>query len=162
MIECNALLGAILNVMHPDLYRQGREALATLHDTPTFVAQEERISLLDILQLWTNPFSALQVVVNRETPLHRDVRGRGTWFDMLVTLGKYENGRLELPGLGLRLNYAPGTVVGIASKVITHGAGKVSGDRICLAYFMRNKVLERLGVSAGTWMTHIGKLHCIE
>ena len=44
-------------------------------------------------------------------------------------------------------------MVGIASKVITHGAGKVSGDRICLAYFMRNKVLERLGVSAGTWMT---------
>jgi hypothetical protein len=153
MIECNALLGAILNVMHLDLYRQGREAITILHRNPAFVPEEERSSLLDILQLWTNPFSALQVLVNRETPLHCDVRGRGTWFDMLVTLGKYQNGRLELPGLGLRLDYPPGTVVGIASKVITHGVGKVDGDRVCLAYFMRNKVLERLGISAGTWTT---------
>jgi hypothetical protein len=153
MIKCNGLLSAILNVMHLDLYRQGREAITILHHNSAFVPEEERSSLLDILQLWTNPFSTLQVLVNRETPLHCDVRGHSTWFDMLVTLRRCQNGRLEFPGLRLQLDYLPGKVVGITSKVITHGVGKVNGDWVCLAYFMRNKVLERLGISAGTWMT---------
>jgi hypothetical protein len=153
MRETNALLGGLLSMIHPDLYWQGREALIKLSRNPEFVAQPEQQILQELLMNWANPFSAVQVIANRQTPLHRDVRGRNSWFDMLVTAGSYTGGRLELPGLGVRLDYPPGTVIGIASKVVLHGAGPVEGDRICLAYFMRNKVLECLNVSAGTWTT---------
>ena len=151
MQESNALLGALLNVMHPELYHQAREGLIQLYNHPNFIRDGEQEALLAALRTWTNPFSALQVIVNRETPLHRDVRGRNAWYDMLVSLGNYTDGRFEVPGIGLRLNYPPGTVIGICSWALLHGAGKVNGDRICLAYFMRNKVLERLGIPAANW-----------
>jgi hypothetical protein len=151
MQESNAILGGLLNVMHPELYRQARDGLIRLSEHPNSIRNGEQELLLAALRTWTNPFSALQVILNRETPLHRDVRGRKNWYDMLVTLGNYTNGRFELPGIGLRLNYPPGTVIGICSMALMHGAGKVNGDRICLAYFMRNKVLERLGICAGNW-----------
>lgn len=94
----------------------------------------------------------MSVMVNRATPCHRDVNGRNNWMDLLVTLGEYSLGRLELPGLGIRLVYDPRTVVGILGKVISHGVGEVNGDRTCMAYYMRDGVHERLGLPPGSWM----------
>lgn len=73
-------------------------------------------------------------------------------MDLMVTIGDYDLGRLELPGLGLRLAYNPRTVVALLGKVVAHGAAEVVGDRACLAYYMRNGVHERLGIPAGSWM----------
>lgn len=50
------------------------------------------------------------------------------------------------------LQYDPRTVVGLLGKVIRHGAGEVRGERMCLAYYMRDKVHERLGFPPGRWM----------
>jgi hypothetical protein len=142
--ETSALLGAILFIMHPELYRKGMEAYRTILENPGLV--KESGVVLELLTCWMSPFSGMSVLSNRETIFHRDVQSRNEWYDMLVTMGDYKNGMMELPGLGLRLKYDPGTIVGIGGKVVRHGVSSCDGNRVCLAYFFRHKVLERLGV----------------
>jgi len=59
---------------------------------------------------------------------------------------------LELPGLGITLEYGPGTVVGISGKVVEHAVPSFEGDRVCYAYFMRNNVHEWAKVLGSDWM----------
>jgi hypothetical protein len=62
---------------------------------------------------------------------------------------------MELPGVGLKLSYGPGSVLGMAGKVIRHGVSDCQGDRVCLAYYMRDKVHERMETEAASWMKQI-------
>ena len=62
---------------------------------------------------------------------------------MLIALGEYDHGRLSLPGLGLVLRYNPSTVAAFSGKILQHGA-TCPGNRACIAYYMRDNVLERL------------------
>lgn len=61
---------------------------------------------------------------------------------MLVMLGRYQNCKLELPGLEIFLEYDPGMVVGISGTVIKHAVPSFEGDRVCYSYFMRNDMHE--------------------
>jgi hypothetical protein len=36
--------------------------------------------------------------------------------------------------------------------MLRHGVAECEGERICLAYYMRDKVHERMGVEAAPWM----------
>lgn len=58
---------------------------------------------------------------------------------------------MELPGIGYRLEYNPGTIVAIAGKTVVHGVGQCNADRVCVAYYMRDKVHEQLGIPGGGW-----------
>ena len=71
---------------------------------------------------------------------------------MLVTLGSYGNSNFELPGLGITLEYGPGTVVGLLGNVLEHAVPGFEGDRVCYAYFMRDNVHEWADVPGGDWM----------
>ena len=71
-------------------------------------------------------------------------------MDILVTLGSYEEGALDLLGLGIQLHYTPGAVVAIAGRVIAHSA-YCNGDRACIAYYMRDKVQAWLGLCKPEW-----------
>ena len=72
---------------------------------------------------------------------------------MLVTVGTYNDGVLALPGIGLTFEYLSGAVVALCGKLLRHEVPEVSGNRVCLAYYMRDKVHERLGVAAPGWMS---------
>ena len=74
------------------------------------------------------------------------------WYDLLATLGNYKNCKLELPGLGISLDYRPGTVVGLSGMVLQHQVSSFEGDRLCYAYFMRDNVHEWAGVPGKHWM----------
>jgi hypothetical protein len=137
--------------MHPQLYRTGNEAFRHIIAHPDVVKESDVVS--EVIMSWMSPFSGMSVVSNRETPFHRDVKSRVEWYDMLVTLGDYEDGRLETPNLGLRMVYNPGTVVGIAGKAVRHGVAPCKKDRVFLAYYMRDKVHERLQMVSPGWMT---------
>jgi hypothetical protein len=145
MLESNAILSAILAVIHPDLYNSGRETFNHLRNAAEIQPQQ-------VLRRWTSVFNGVAVIRNRKTPLHRDGKSRFQWYDLLVTLGQYVNCHLELPGLGVSLEYGPGTVVGLSGMLLAHEVPSFEGDRVCYAYFMRNKVHQWANTSGYTWM----------
>lgn len=137
------MLSAMLKIMHPELYHAGREAmqaLAGVTKTP------------EVLVQWASVFNAVQIIANRETPLHRDSKSRAPWYDLLASIGSYSNCIMEFPGIGVSINYLPGTVVAFSGKVLRHGVGACTGERICYAYFMRDSVHRSLTVKAPHWM----------
>lgn len=150
MEESSALIGATMSLIHPELYKAGRQAILTLCDSPEIVKEGKEI--LEVLPLWSSPFSGYSVISNRCTPLHRDNQSRKQWYDLLVTAGEYQDAQLSLPGIGTTFAYDSGTVVGLSGRVLQHGVSKHSGNRLCLAHYMRDKVHERLGIPAPGWM----------
>ncbi|KAG2108757.1 uncharacterized protein F5147DRAFT_549234, partial [Suillus discolor] len=56
---------------------------------------------------WPSEFSGLEVIVNRETPSHRDPGASPSFYDLLVSLGKAHHAILALPDLGAELAYPP-------------------------------------------------------
>jgi hypothetical protein len=144
--ESNVIISAILAVIHPKLYDAGWKAVERLKKTPEIGPQE-------VLDRWASAFSGVAVISNRLTPPHRDTGSANQWYDMLVTLGSYRNCNLELPGLGISLEYSPGAVVGLLGKVLEHAVPTFEGDRVCYAYFMRNDVHKWANVPAGDWMS---------
>ena len=131
--ESNAIFSAILAVIHPNLYDAGLQTIQRLRDTPGVVRK-------DVLSRWASAFSGVAVISNRFTPPHRDNGSRFNWYDILVTLGRYQSCDLNLPGLGITLEYGQGTVVGISGMVLEHEVPEVEGDRVSYAYFMKDNV----------------------
>ena len=144
----SALVGGILSIIHPELYSAGVESIKSLNNHPGFVHKGE--NLRAVLKIWSSPFTAITTISNRDTPYHRDNGSAHSWFDILVALGEYENGRIEFPGLGMRLKYDPGTIVAFTGRVLQHGAN-CPGDRACIAYHMRLNVIQRLGITTPSW-----------
>jgi hypothetical protein len=143
--ELNSILSAILGVIHPPLFRAGRETLNCL-------GQSAEIQHQDVLRKWTSVFSGVSVICNCSSPTHRDAQSRHHWYDLLATLGRYRECNLKLPGLGLSLEYGPGTVVGFYGMMLEHEVPKCGGDRVCYVYFMRDTVHEWAKVPGGRWM----------
>ena len=143
--ESNAILSAILAVIHPHLYDAGWQTTKCLRGTAEIDPQ-------DLLSRWASVFSGVSVISNRTTPPHRDLNSRAHWYDILATLGSYRGCNLELPGLGISLEYGPGTVAGISGYALEHAVHAFEGDRACYAYFMRNNVHEWAKVPGSDWM----------
>ena len=143
------LFGAIMSIVQPKVYDTGRMALEKLFNEPESVTRP--LELLAALEAWYTPFSAMTVVGNRETPLHRDTGSRVDWADMLIALGTYHDGRLELPGLGMVYRYNPGTIIAFSGKAFEHGS-TCSGNRACIALYMRDNVIRRLKVPTPSWV----------
>lgn len=143
MEETSILLGAFLRVIHPELYQTSLEAMLNLRGLPD----------IDLaLAPWGTVFNALSIIVNRQTPEHRDSQSRSQWYDLLTTFGTYREAFLQLPGLGLEVPYPSGTLVAFSGRMIRHAVPACEGDRVCLAYYMRDAVQERLGSRAADWM----------
>ena len=146
--ESNMVLGAILAVIHPELYEAGRNTFEHLRKHARFQDADAQ----HVLNNWTSALSGVAVIRNRITPSHRDRYSRFHWYDLLATLGSYRRGILKMPGLGIFLSYGPGTVVGLSGMALQHEVPKVKGERVCYAYFMRNDVHAWAGATASNWM----------
>ena len=145
MVESNAVSSAILVVIHPHLYAARQQTLSHLRLSP-------EIRWQDVLKLWNSAFSGISVIFNGRIQAHRDSQSRYHWYDLLVTLGHYQNCVLELPGAGISLDYGPGTVVGLSGMVLQHQVSKFEGERVSYAHFMRDNVHEWARVPGGSWM----------
>lgn len=146
MYETSAFFSAILSIMHPDLYDSGRTTMLRL---------TKQTDLHPALVLWPSVFNAVTVLSNRSTPYHRDSKSRAPWYDMLATIGQYKGAIMDLPSIRLKLAYGPGSVIAMGGKVIRHGVSDCQGDRVCLAYYMRDTVHERMETEAAQWMKQI-------
>ena len=98
-------------------------------------------------------FNGVSVIFNCLTPAHWDGKSRRQWYDLLVTLESYQNCNLELLGLGLSLEYGPGTVVGLMGSTLEHQVSHFEGERVCCAYFMRDSMHEWAKVPGSSWAT---------
>ncbi|KAH9044158.1 hypothetical protein EDB84DRAFT_1559115 [Lactarius hengduanensis] len=67
--ESNAILSAILGVIHPHLYNAGRDTFNRLRQTAEIARQ-------DVLQDWTSVFSGTSVIFNGNVRAHRDGQSR--------------------------------------------------------------------------------------
>jgi Oxygenase domain of the 2OGFeDO superfamily len=143
--ESNSILSAVLAVIHPELHDAGQETFNRLRNHDEIQPQE-------VIRKWTSVFNGVSVICNRLTPPHRDNNSRRQWYELLVTLGRYQDCNLELPGLGVSLKYGPGTVVGLSGGTMKHAVSHFEGNRVCYAYFMRNSVHRWAGVPGDSWM----------
>lgn len=153
MQESSALVGAAMSVIHPELFDMGVEAIRRLNATGVV---QKADTLPNILQHWSAPFSGLSLMNNRMTPAHRDNGGGYHWMDLLITVGRYRRGLLELPGLGIRVLYNAGTAVAVSGRVVRHAAS-AEGERLCIAYYMRENVVNKLGLGDPNW-AHVGDI----
>jgi hypothetical protein len=146
-------LNSLLSLIAPDLFQAGMEAIGRLKTSNSEHGN---------LQLWPTAFSAIGVIVNRKTLCHRDQGGWFPCFDMLVAAGNYEECYLDVPDVGARFKYKPGTAIAICGKVLRHSVtGWDGGERICYAHYMRNNVHNRLKVEQSTWTRYANYTDCM-
>jgi len=140
--ESFTLLSSIVRVIHPKLYAMGIETIKKMGMAG---------SPQEVLQIWYSIFNGVQIISNRETPVHRDHNTRWEWYDLLTTVGPYQEAILELPGVGLKFSYESGTVLGISGRLLRHGVSEADGERMCVAYFMRENVQNRMETKYAGW-----------
>ena len=150
MKATSVLVGGILSIMHPELFATGIRCITELGQNYNDISKGS--NLPEILESWGSPFNVISAIYNRNTPFHRDNGSAYPWYDILMPMGRYEDGRAEFPGLGLRLEYSPGSLVGHLGKVLRHGT-KCSGNHACIAFYMREAVVKEMEIPVGTWMT---------
>ena len=66
------------------------------------------------------------IICNRETPSHRDAQANPQWYDILATMGSYQELHFHLMGLGMSFHYPPGTVIALCGKLLTHACESTS------------------------------------
>lgn len=144
--QSNSIFSANLAVIHPDLHAAGQKTFKRLRECSKIDDPQ------GVLSWWTSAFNSISIIFNCLTPAHWDGKSWNQWYDLLVTLGRYRNCNLELPGLGLSLEYGPGSVVGLMGSALEHEVSHFEGERVCYAYFMRDSVHEWAGVPGNSWM----------
>lgn len=143
-----AILSAALSIMHPTLFKRGMEGMKGLKE---YADQSDR-NMAKALTNWSSVFTNMQLIANRLAPLHRDPNSHAPWFDLLCTIGEYEEGYMYMPSLGIILEYPPGTIVAFSGRLLRHGVNKVDGERYTMAYYMRPSVHRWLGVTRSHWV----------
>ncbi|KIM51973.1 hypothetical protein SCLCIDRAFT_142184, partial [Scleroderma citrinum Foug A] len=145
----SAMLSAALSIMHLPLYNAGLHGMEVLSSW----AEQNDKGMDDTLDIWSTVYTNISMITNWGTPLHRDPHSQSNWYDILVSVGEYKDCYLNIPTLGLKLEYSPGTIVAFSGCLLRHGVNKVDGHRCCFAYYMRDNIHNFLCVPATEWMT---------
>jgi hypothetical protein len=138
------LSSAVLSIVHPGLYRSSRSAMLSL--------AEDKL-LKPYIDNWPSVFNGVQIIGNRITPRHRDANSLQEWYDVLISIGPYKNAEMRLYNLGVKLPYPPGSIIAIGGKTIEHGVEEFTGERVCMAFFMRQNVQQRAKAKNEGWST---------
>jgi hypothetical protein len=143
--EPERFLNLTLSLIHPELFKSGLMMLRKLRQLE---------GTQGIAEEWQSVYTGIAVISNRQTPSHRDSKGRPEWYDSLINYsGSSGRPRLALKDLGMDLEYSSGTVVGFCGSILEHAVGFWGdGDRVCYAHFMRESVRERLDVPPAGWV----------
>jgi len=135
-----AIAGALYAVLHPRMYKAGIEFIWSVMEGkfPVQCLNETAKAL----QFWSSPFNVVSLIVNRDTPVHRDSAGPACGLDLLLTGGSYNDGIFDTPSLGRRWMYNSGTGIAIMGKMLPHKVDKVNGERFCLAMYWREQLFK--------------------
>ena len=153
-----ALLGSVLWLLHPKCARVGCEVMEKIRNRT--LIEESLVELGESAEWWPTPFTTLALIANKESAPHRDNNGIDQFYDILTTIGNYNDGRLRVPGIGIHFMYNPGTVVAICGKALQHAVAPVNGDRVCLAQYFQSLAMANHARNPGLhdqgyrdWMT---------
>lgn len=147
-MQTTKLLNCLLAIVHPELHAAGRHVMKTLRE------DDEVADLHEGLQHWYTVFTAITLIKNRESPLHRDPKTNIRWFDLMLSVGDYEEAILELSTFGLRFLYNSGSVCFLSGKLVRHGVSAAHGGRICYVYYMRESMHEVYSASQTNWIEY--------
>jgi hypothetical protein len=136
--ETGTLIGALLALIHPELFEQQVQVLEALAVGHT--AQYNRPLMMKAFDHWATPFSAFALIANCETPTHRDGLGGKLLFDIVAAFRQYTQGRFEIPLLNAQFVYNSGTAIALPGAILEHSASKTDGERICIASFIKPNV----------------------
>jgi hypothetical protein len=149
MQETNMLIGAIVGVINPASFLTGVDCIKAIANDQNIVKREK---LEDLVAIWTSPFIAASLINNRNTPLHRDNGATYASMDILTSVGPFEIGKFKVPSLGYRFLFGSGTLIGLVGRVVPHAA-EVTGERLCYAQYLRENILDSIGVEEPGWMS---------
>ena len=77
------------------------------------------------------------------------------WLFSLVSAERHSNAWLDLPDIDAWLSYDPCTVVALCGKILHHGVDpNWTGERLCIAHFIRDNVHNRLKLEWPPWVLH--------
>ena len=120
----------------PDMARVGQDA---------YLASNGQVKTKDPIK-WPSIYSAVDIIINQETPPHRDVNGAPSLLDLVVSLGSH-NAVFQISDLNAVFAYPPGTMIFLAGKILEHKVPKwEKGERISLAHYMKDAVHNRSGI----------------
>ena len=139
-----AILSGILSIVHPAQYEMGMKIHTSL---------EARGQSPDVISHWPSAQTAISIISNRETPFHRDEKGRMQWYDLLSSIGQYTKAPLYLSPLNIRFDNTPGSVCAFSGMALRHGVRKCAESRISIASYLRDDVREGEKIAAADWMT---------
>ncbi|KAG2103990.1 uncharacterized protein F5147DRAFT_775701 [Suillus discolor] len=114
-----------LRVMHPTLYWS---SLGTALALGLWAADNQLDEMGECLRDWASVFTALAVICNRRSPLHRDPISRSQWFDGMTSVGTYGMGRMKMPNIGIEIVYDSGVMLAVSGRIVRHGMDEVNGD----------------------------------
>lgn len=146
--ETNALLGAVLGVIHPPTFTAGVNCIRNIEQSPEIAKRE---NLDQLVKVWTSPCIAGSIINNRNTPVHRDNGASFGSMDILASVGNFYDGQFLVPSLGYRFLFGSGAVFGLLGRIVPHAA-EVTGERLCFAQYLRENVFSTLGVEEPQWI----------
>lgn len=140
--ESLSLLGSALWLLHPRLARRWSEIMLAINRQTLGTDAVKKLHTSGTSRLWPSPFTAMSIIGNKSSSLHRDQKGVAPFFDLLTTIGNYTDGMIHTPALGLVFKYNPGTLMALCGKVLAHEVPRVNGERVCLVQYFHRRPLE--------------------
>lgn len=123
-------------VVLPDMARVGGNAI---------IASDGQVKS-DVVIEWPSIYSAVDIIINQETPPHLDGTASASLLDLIVSLGSHD-AVFRILDLGAVFAYPPGTMIFLTGKILEHDVPKwQKGERIALAHYMKDWVHNRLQV----------------
>lgn len=151
MVESFTLVGTFLSITHSNLYQAGHRAFLEVEKHPGTVKEGD--AMLDILKFLTTLFSAYSIISNHMMPFHHYNYSQPQPYDIMAIVGCYPGACLVFGNLDLEMQYDSGTMIALLGKLLRHGVTPSDGNRVCIAFYMRDNVHERMGVESPGWMT---------
>ena len=139
-----SIVSGILHIIHPSQYEMAWNMKLKLIDMECCA---------DTLHSWPSVFTAVSIISNRETPYHRDGQSRMSWYDMITSIGPYDNAPIYLAPFGIRIDNPPGTVCAFSGMAIRHGVRYTQHPRISFAWYLRENVRHGAGTLPAQHMT---------
>ncbi|KAJ3537080.1 hypothetical protein NMY22_g5753 [Coprinellus aureogranulatus] len=143
-----AVIGSLLGVIHPHCYNQQMAAYEEMHDRPAKHTAEPELAK-HLLDDWCTPFDVITLSANREDESRRNSRTGPFCIDVLATFGSYRGGRLEVPLLGRRFLYNPGTAFALPGNLFEYGSCRTDGENICITGFLTPAIAR--GILGDEW-----------